>query len=142
MIVIEFEPFHAELIHVKYEQLGEMPHFIDMMESLNNTYAWSGVEDGQVIACGGMVPLHPGCGDIWALFSDDFKHHKVEALKALKLHIDNLQNQGYERLQTTVLSNYKIGKRFVEWLGFKNEGTMRKYIDGVDYDRYAKIRGE
>lgn len=142
MIVIEFEPFHAELIHVRYEQLGEMPNFQANMEQLNNTYAWTGVHDGQVIGCAGMVPLLPGCGEIWALFSDALPRHKVSMIKELRRHIANLQDQGYPRLQTVVQSDFETGKRFVERLGFVNEGKMRKYMNGVDYDRYANVGGE
>lgn len=142
MIVIEFEPFHAELIHVRYEQLGEMPQFRKSMEQLNNTYAWTGVVDGQVIGCAGMVPLLPGVGEIWALFSDALPQHKVSMFKELKRHLEHLHAQGYPRLQTVVQHGFETGKRFVERLGFEFEGSMRKYINGETYDRYAKIGGE
>jgi hypothetical protein len=31
--------------------------------------------------------------------------------------------------------------RFIGWLGFENEGLMRKFgLDGTDYYRYARVQ--
>lgn len=141
MIVIEFEPFHAELIKLRPEQTVELGQFMKCIDQLNNTYAWTGVMDGNVIACGGMLPLLPGNGEIWALFSTDLHKHAVSVVKALKTNIAHLHDCGWDRLQTVVQSDFTTAKRFVERLGFTNEGTMKKYMNGISFDRYAKVVG-
>jgi RimJ/RimL family protein N-acetyltransferase len=54
---------------------------------------------------------------------------------------DYLQEEfDYQRIQASIAVTDKTAKRFAEWLGFQNEGVMKKYgPDGTDYYRYARV---
>ena len=45
-----------------------------------------------------------------------------------------------KRIQASVHTNDQQAIRYVEWLGFENEGLMKKYgPDGSDYYRFARV---
>jgi RimJ/RimL family protein N-acetyltransferase len=45
-----------------------------------------------------------------------------------------------DRIQTVVDAEHTVSHKWVERMGFKNEGLMRKYLGGRDFYRYALIR--
>lgn len=139
MNVIEFEPWHCELIDLRYEQLHEMKMFKQTIANIQRQYAWTGAQDGTVIAIGGCVPCWDKVGEVWMLVSPNIGKHKVSVFKQLKHHTEWLMNH-FERIQTPVLCGFDEGQRLVEHLKFTNEGTMTKYLFGRDYFRYARVR--
>ena len=54
---------------------------------------------------------------------------------------DHMQEEyKYQRIQASISVKDAKAKRFAEWLGFENEGIMKKYgPDGSDYYRYARV---
>ena len=77
----------------------------------------------------------------WVISSKRIFDVKIKAAKLIRHRTDILcaANKVW-RLQTTVKANFKMGLRFAEFLGFKNEGLMRGYgPDKSDYYRMAKV---
>ena len=99
------------------------------------------LRDNIPIVSGGIYPLWDGVAEGWVISSKRIFEVKVKAAKLIKQRTDILcaANKVW-RLQTTVKANFKIGLRFAEFLGFKNEGLMRGYgPDKSDYYRMAKV---
>jgi RimJ/RimL family protein N-acetyltransferase len=55
--------------------------------------------------------------------------------------LDHVQDDAsLKRIQASVHTNDQQAIRYVEWLGFENEGLMKKYgPDGSDYYRFARV---
>jgi RimJ/RimL family protein N-acetyltransferase len=50
------------------------------------------------------------------------------------------EDNDLQRIQASVHANDKQAIRYVEWLGFENEGLMKKFgPDGSDYYRFARV---
>lgn len=45
-----------------------------------------------------------------------------------------------QRFEALVETAFAEGHRMIKLLGFEREGTMKKFIDGIDYDLYARCK--
>jgi RimJ/RimL family protein N-acetyltransferase len=63
------------------------------------------------------------------------------AAKYSSLLLDHVQEDtDLQRIQASVHTRDKQAIRYVEWLGFENEGLMKKFgPDGSDYYRFARV---
>ena len=97
--------------------------------------------NSEPIVSGGIYPLWRGVSEGWVISSKKIFNIKTRAARLIRKRTDLLcANNNVWRLQTTVKANFKIGLRFAEFLGFKNEGLMRGYgPDKSDYYRMAKV---
>ena len=44
------------------------------------------------------------------------------------------------RFEALVQTDFEEGHRMIKILGFEREGTMKKFLDGIDYDLYARCK--
>ena len=97
--------------------------------------------DQTPIVSGGIVPIWEGVAEGWVLSSKHIYDYKIKAARLIKERTDLLcTNNKIWRLQTAVKADFKIGFRFAQFLGFKNEGLMKAYgPDKTDYYRMARI---
>ena len=71
MIIVDFKSDHAKEIlggSVNDEKIRpaiEVSQFVETMVVKN--LAFTGVQDGKIIACGGIYPIWNGVGDAWFL---------------------------------------------------------------------------
>lgn len=103
--------------------------------------AYTLLHNNKPIVSGGIFPLWNGVCEGWVISSKRIFGVKIKAAKLIRHRTDILcaANKVW-RLQTTVKANFKMGLRFAEFLGFKNEGLMRGYgPDKSDYYRMAKV---
>lgn len=104
-------------------------------------YGFAVMDGDVVVAILGLTVLHDGVAQNWAIISAEVKKHPVAfprlALRALETMVQDL---GLRRVQMTVRNDFPRGVAFAQWLGFKYEGTLRKYgPDGSDYFMYARV---
>ena len=99
------------------------------------------LDDNVPICSGGIVPTWLGNAQGWVISSKRIFRNKVKASRLIRKRTDLLcANNKIWRLQTAVKADFKIGVRFAEFLGFKNEGLMKAYgPDKTDYYRMARI---
>ena len=103
--------------------------------------AFTLLDNNVPICSGGIIPTWMGNAQGWAIASKRIFRNKIKAARLIKERTDLLcANNKIWRLQTAVKANFKIGVRFAEFLGFKNEGLMKAYgPDKTDYYRMARI---
>lgn len=95
----------------------------------------------QVKFCGGVVDIWNGMGEMWMILNKDLDGCKFEIIRTIRYEVDNLFDTQYHRLQATIDCANDAAIRFVEWLGFKREGVLRKYShDRKDYYMYARVK--
>jgi len=99
------------------------------------------IANGVPIACGGVLPLWKGVGEGWVVTSDLVEKYPLIFAKTVwRAMTELIVDMGLERIQTVVDSEHTVSQRWVERMGFKNEGLMKKYLGGRDFIRYAIVR--
>ena len=99
------------------------------------------LDDNKPVCSGGIIPTWLGSAEGWVMSSKRILKNKIKAARLIKKRTDLLcVNNKIWRLQTAVKADFKIGFRFAQFLGFKNEGLMKAYgPDKTDYYRMARI---
>ena len=94
-----------------------------------------------LVASGGVISLWKGVGEAWVVTSSLVDVYPILFAKTVwrKLY-EIVNNNGIERVQTTIHKDHIISQRWAERMGFENEGLMRKFLGGEDYYRYALVK--
>jgi len=99
------------------------------------------VSDEGIVACGGIVPLWRGVGEGWAITSELLAQYRLSFAKATLRYMGQvIEELKLERIQAVVMEGHIESMKWLEWMGFKQEGMMRKYIGGGNYIRYAWVK--
>ena len=89
---------------------------LDRLRSLENVHAYTLMEDGQPLACGGAIPLHAGRAYLWAYLSS-----RIDAPLFHRVHgwaKSFIRGLPFRRLEATVDAEFVPGQRWVRALGF------------------------
>lgn len=103
-------------------------------------------ERGKALACGGILKLKPGVGELWGRFSTALPVGAPSRLWAEAFHLIDLelarQLAGtFHRVQIAVPLDFEPGLRFARRLKFHQEGILRQYgADRSDYAAFARVR--
>ena len=98
---------------------------------------------GEPIAAYGFVSLWEGCGQIWALLSDEATDTYPTALSRRVREMLEEMISGMElvRVQAEARCDHPEAREWLEWMGFQVEGTMECYgpEDHADYFLMSRI---
>lgn len=102
--------------------------------------AITGFHNGEILACGGVMPLWKGVGEAWVVTSPLVEKCPFFFMRTVwRRLLTFISIMELERVQTTVDAEHEVSLKWVERMGFKQEGLMEKYIGGRDFFRYALI---
>jgi hypothetical protein len=135
----QFEVRHAEEAMDGEEPVRGFYQYVAQMRV--EGMSWSAEVDGRIVASAGLVPLWKGVAEAWMLGSDDVGRHRIKVARQLRVMLDEVMwHRGIYRAQANIHHKFEKAIRLAEWLGFENEGLMRRFgIEGADYIRYAKV---
>ena len=104
--------------------------------------AFSMIDDGHLVSAAGIYKVWDGVGEAWLLPSSRMLASPRRTIKAVRSFLDDIsEREGFRRVQATTHADFTRGRRFLEWLGFQNEGVLRGYgPDGSDHIIYARVR--
>lgn len=103
--------------------------------------AYTGFVEDRVLVCTGIMRLWPGVGEAWMVPSSEISQYPLLVMKNLRRIMESLiEALNLERVQANVRVDFPAGRRWVEHLGFKAEGEMRRFHNGETYVRYARIK--
>jgi hypothetical protein len=101
--------------------------------------AFTGIVDGRVVCCGGVIPTLGGNSDIWIIPSVHVAQYTMTFARELRKALFNIrQDLALSRMQSACL-NDELHDRWMSFLGFKKEGVMRKYFNGEDYAMWGRV---
>lgn len=103
---------------------------------------WAAFEDGwRAVGAGGVVPLWRSVGEAWMYLSPWIYRHPTVFAKIVRLALDGLAAQyRWERIQAPIPAHLQRHRRFARWLGFVEEGLLRRYgPEGADYVMTARV---
>ena len=97
----------------------------------------------EVMSCGGVMIMSQGVAEIWTLNGPLIKKYPIEFHKFILDCRDKFEKKfNLVRMQAPVQSDIPMNIKWIESLGFKQEGLMRKYWGGKDFCMYSRITGE
>lgn len=98
-------------------------------------------KNGKIIVMGGVTIMWPGVGEGWIMLSKHAHKTPVTVAKYAGDVFDVImKNANLTRVQASVIVTDPKAVRFAKWMGFDNEGIMKKYgPDGSDYYRMARV---
>ncbi len=149
MEAVDFKPIHGLALLEHFAQA--VPEYISQQlgtEKFQEVagkscgHCYSGVDDGEIFVCAGVLPVWPGCWRIWAMVSRNIMPHQMLWLHRAGLQwLDQLQvTHEFRRIETTARVDSPDALRWLEMLGFECEGRLRCYdADGNDHRMYSRI---
>jgi hypothetical protein len=106
--------------------------------------SFTGVYEGEIVGCGGVILFWKGVGEAWLITSPLVDKFRLTFAKTIHRKLEELiKSLDLERVQAIVDAEFKTGQKFIERMGFINEtpSGMKKYIGGRTFYRYALIKG-
>lgn len=90
----------------------------------------------------GIAILWAGVGEAWMILAPEVEKHGIWLTRTVRRVFEDIREAfNLRRVQATVRVDSPRNQRWIDLLGFKEEGTMLKYgPDGANYIRYAWVR--
>jgi hypothetical protein len=99
--------------------------------------------DGESVACGGIMIVHPGRGEMWMVNVRDIAKYHINPALAKEWMYRKMAEYNIVRLEAPLKVNFPEGVLYAEWLGFEFEGRLEYYHkDGSDALMYKIINRE
>jgi hypothetical protein len=146
-LVVPFELSHLKLMDIWAEDAKDLCQSESFSDSM--TYAAEGklaltvLYKKVVLGVLGYYPIWEGTYKVWMLPSKHLSTYGLVYAKVIKRNLNHfmLITRGWHRLQTESLSNSETD-RLHQWLGFTEEGVLRRYSPlGKDYKMWAIVKG-
>lgn len=135
--IVEFKKEHLEVMDLR-------PHEHELIELggdlsyLENGVNCTGIVDGRVLCCGGVIPMMKGNAEIWLIPSVHVSKSTITFVKELKNWLFTVRESlDLDRMQTICIDD-ELHNRWMKFLGFEKEGQLKKYCNGKDYVMYGR----
>lgn len=99
---------------------------------------WNVRLNGRIVAVGGYTELWPGRAALWAYLGGDCGPALPAMTRAVRQQVAAMQVE-FPRIEVYAERNHKAGRRWLEILGFRKEGVMRRFAHNADYIMYSKV---
>lgn len=140
MDVVPFEVEHLETIMLQPAQ----QHFFSYFDPAYSHAlklsgpAFTGIHEGRVLGCAGLVKQWENRAIAWALLSGDIGNEFVRIHRAVHRF---LELTSFDRVEAHVDADFEQGHRWIHMLGFKQEGYMKQFNpNGGDAVLYARLK--
>ena len=100
--------------------------------------AYTGMADGRIIACAGVMEIWAGRGAAWAFLAQDKPETFRQVHRAVKLFLDS---SAMTRIEAYVDTDFPAAYRWMKLLGFEREtpAPMRAFAGSRDMYLYARV---
>ena len=145
MKLIKFESSHAaeilknDLNDERFRPSVEISQFVESL--VIPKMSFTGVTENLIVASGGIYPIWEGVGEAWFVGSHHLTKNPLSAMRALKRHLQTIMvDHKFHRIQATTLESFPASRRWMQFLGMKEEGIMEKFCPaGRDFIRWARV---
>jgi RimJ/RimL family protein N-acetyltransferase len=134
-----FSPAHTERLNVTQPEIVAASKFIDISQAIANQASLgpsvTAFLNLQPVACFGFVPIWTGVAEAWLIADDKARTKPIGLTKMGQAFFDILQiSYELHRVQIAVRTSDTRAHKWALFLGFKEEGIMRRYgPDGADH---------
>ncbi len=140
MNVVRFEPAHIALLEAAGGRsvFGPFPFQEGHAERCAESQAWSVFHGDQILGCGGIFPEHETCGTAWTLMLPVTGRHMTGITRLTRRVLESCP---LVRIQAHASPTFRPAIRWLVMLGFKCEGTLRKFTPGgLDVLLFARVK--
>lgn len=134
--VVPFRRWHFDWLGESIEPcLGLSAATLGVLEAQES---YTGMVDGEVVACAGLVRQWPTRHIAWALLNrEKAPAHILWISRAVRAHLAGVKG----RIEMTVRADFPQGQRWAELLGFKIETPRLEKFgpEGEDHIGYVRI---
>lgn len=100
-----------------------------------------GLKDDEMLGCGGIVEFYPKYGYLWLLMNKSAQFYLKSIISFMKSFFDDLLiNRNFIRLQCFCFVDIPQAQKFLEYLKFKQEGKLRKFLQEKDCFIYSLLK--
>lgn len=140
--IVPFMPVHVEGLKLDSNQefFSQFLANEEYIQTLVNGRARTGLIDGEVMFCAGIIQLTQQRWQAWTFMSQNTSKHMLFITRSIEAL---LVEANCNRIETPVLHSFKAGHKWAELLKFENETPkgMKNYgDDGKTYDLYARVK--
>lgn len=140
MNVVPYLPVHLYVllpsqVQPNLERINLQSH-ADALSVMGEAYTV--IHDDEPIAVGGLIVVSDFRAKVWAIMGEKTKGKMRFVTDAVRKFLDE-KNKVFERIEIDVKSDFDLGKKWAEVLGFEYESTMVRYAHGQNYDRYRRL---
>lgn len=100
---------------------------------------------GVPVACAGVMLFpYPGVGHAWAVVGPVARRHRMALTRGVVRGLAAIiATNRLWRVEAEVINDFAVARRWLEWMGFEDEGLMpRRGPNGLDMRRYALLPAE
>jgi hypothetical protein len=136
-------PAHFDLMELRERERLTLPAIMGGKLDALAIYAdgLTAIADGRVIGSIGIYPMWPGTYEMWLVPSVYVAEYGLSFARFVKKALAMVESlHPITRIQTESPAD-ELHDRWMRYLGFEQEGDLRKYINGVDYRMWAKLYG-
>lgn len=140
MEIVVFHPKHLEVAAIRKHELDtifKLKNAYGQIEKLAAASVQAGtfMYDGRIITCAGFLELWPGVAEIWQIPTEYVRTCPLLFAKTMRGYVETIaENFRYHRLQTVAPAD-KLHDKWMEYLGFFENGTMPEYTTDKQYYR-------
>lgn len=138
LAVDPYEPIHMHAI-AAHPGKDEFAAYIDRggwAEKVDGP-AWTIQARGVPLCCAGFQQVWRGRSVCWAVMSPLAGRWMAGITRIVRRHI---AEHDAVRIEAQTRSDFEKGKRWLEMLGFEHEATLRRFMDGHDYEAFVVIK--
>ncbi len=108
------------------------------LQAMELQNSWTGVADGEIVACAGTIRLWQGRYQAWAHMSEKTGKHMRWLTREVRRNLDGLKG----RIEMTVQHDFEAGHRWAKLLGFTVETPLMPKFgpDGSAHTGYVRFR--
>jgi len=96
--------------------------------SLLNAESWVGLVDGQIVACGGIIPIWPGLAEAWIAVTPLARQHTHFLYRHVLAFLEVVTTTySLRRIEAHVNAGFHRAVVFAKRLGFRIDAPLLKY---------------
>lgn len=135
--VVPFKKWHYEWLGPAAEGAAVPVVPDEVLESMERGDSWTGVVDGDIVACAGTVQQWPGRYVAWAYLGLNSGPHMRWITRETDKHLSKMKG----RIELTVREDFDAGHRWAKLLGFEVETPrLRRYGPaGENHVGYVRV---
>ncbi len=136
------------MVYEDYDALAQSPEsplwaLLDEAQRrfLLTTDAWTGLYEGKVVACGGIIRMWPGLAEAWIAVTPLARQHTVFLYRHVLAFLD-LVTETYKlrRIEAKLCASFILARKFAHRLGFTHDALLKRYgPNGEDYMLVSKV---
>ena len=144
--VEKFRAEHLDRIDFQWwDELALKDPRVDYKKYLTNFAlagtSWTGIGEGKVYACWGIVPMWTGVGEAWLTCSKDISRKALPMHRGAKLFMEHAaRKMKLHRIQVLVRCDVVHLNKWISALYFEHEATLERYgPDMSDMHLYRRL---